>query len=352
LQADVVSGLYIISRALADPITGFRAQVASYTGDNKSIGASTYGLLTGAIGQLRNVIGTWDSWVNAGSDLISPRGVLAVSGMLGSEALATSTTSIAASVTSISINVANTAGFTVGTAINLEPGTADYESAWVSAIVPNTSISLTFPTGGAVFSHTQPFTVQAFQGNMPRQAPGTTGVALVSADGTKPAYKFCVQGISPVATPTDVLQIRGSASRTGRVKRVKVDGLAGTAGGLVCQLIRRSTAGTVGGATLNTVTAEQFDENDVVPTCTVKYVSAANLSALGTSAGVAAVGRLYLNTAAAGPTSSVVWEFPSTRSKGQILRGTSDYLCVNFVGASLPASTVLDFEVELEEDNS
>jgi hypothetical protein len=351
-QADLVNGNYIPSIGVADPITGLRAQVAS-PADNETIGASVYGVLVRAVVKLKDVLGTgFDTLVNAGVDLISPRGVQAVSAMLGKEILATSTTSITSTTVSITINVAVTSGFVVGAPVNLEPGTANYESALISAVVANTSISMTFPSGGAVFSHTQPFAIQTFQENMPRQAPGTTGVALVSSDGTKPAYKFAVQGITPVATPTDVLQIRGSSTMTGRVRRIKIGGSAGTAGQLTCQLIRRSTAGTVGSATITSITAEQNDKNDAAPTCTVGYVQTANYGTPGSSAGTAEVGRLFLNTAAGGPTAEVVWDFPSTGTKAQILRGTSDYLWVNFVGATVPASGVLDFVVSLEEDAS
>jgi hypothetical protein len=351
-QADLVGGNYIESVGVADPTTGVRAQVVS-PADNETVGTSVYGILVRAVGKLKNVLGTgFDTIVNAGADLMQPSGVQAMSAMLAKESTATSTTSITSTTVGMTISVAATAGFIPGERINLEPGTASYESARIASVVTNTSISITFPTGGAVFSHTQPFAIQAFQENMPRQAPGTTGVALVSSDGVKPAYRFSVQGITPVATPTDVLQIRGSSTMTGRVRRVKIGGLAGTAGGMACQLIRRSTAGTVGSATITSITAEQHDKSDAAPTCTVGYVQTANYGTPGSSAGVADSGRVFLNTSTAGPTTEVVWEFPSTGPKAQILRGTSDYLWVNFAGATVPSSGVLDFTVVLEEDGS
>ncbi len=349
-QTDVVSNLYIRSVGAADPTTGNRAQVASPS-DNETITTSTYGLLVRTVGKLKNLLGTgFDTVVNAGVDLISPRGVQAVSAMLGKEILATSTTSVVSSVSSIALNVANTTGFVTGAPINLEPGTVNYESAMIGVVVANTSISITFPTGGALFSHTQPFTVQTFQENMPRQAPGGTGVALVSQDGTKAGYRYSINGISPVATPTDFILIKGSASATVRVRRIRVGGKANTGGQLSCLLIKRSAGPTVGGATLNAVTAAKLDSGDGNATAVVDYVSVANLTP-GASAGQFAARRLYLNVAATGPTTEAAFEFGQF-AKASILRGTSEYLCINFNGDTLPSGAAIDAEIETEEDQS
>jgi len=168
----------------------------------------------------------------------------------------------------------------------------------------------------------------------------------------KPTYRFSVTGITPIATPTDMLRICGSATKTVRVKRVVMGGKATTGGQLTAALIRRSTLGTLGSATLSAVTAEQHDANDAAVSGTVNYVQTANYTTLGTAAGQAGVARAYLNVAATGPTTAGVFDFSNRADKPQILRGVLDCLVVNGNGDALPAGAVLDFEVETEEDNS
>jgi hypothetical protein len=46
------------------------------------------------------------------------------------------------------------------------------------------------------------------------------------------------------------------------------------------------------------------------------------------------------------------WEFATRQDKAIILRGTNDYLCINLGGATAVARGSIDFEIELEEDNS
>ena len=227
-QADLVGGNYIPSRAIADPVTGNRAAVGSVTGDNKTI-SSAYGLFVAAVGQMRNIIGNFDDWANAGLDFIAPRGVMPVSAMLAKAYDATSTTSVAPGTGSTTLLVGDTTGFTLNSPITLEPGTANQEAALVTAIIANTSVSVTFPAGGAVFTHTQPFAVQMFQETMPREAPGGTGVALVSLDGTNPTYRTGAVAQTLFSTAAAVLvEIVGSPTATVRVKQITIWAQAAT----------------------------------------------------------------------------------------------------------------------------
>lgn len=168
----------------------------------------------------------------------------------------------------------------------------------------------------------------------------------------KLTYRYSVTGITPIATPTDMLRICGSATKTVRVKRVVMGGKATTGGQLTAALIRRSTAGTLGSATLSAITAEQHDSGDAAPTGTASYIQTANYTTLGTTAGQAGVARAYLNVVATGPTTPAVFDFSTRQDKAQTLRGITDCLVVNGNGDALPAGSALDFEVETEEDNS
>ena len=183
-------------------------------------------------------------------------------------------------------------------------------------------------------------------------APGGEGAQLVSSDGTKATYRYSVTDITPVATPTDVVVIKGSATMTVRIKRIVMAGFATTAGQLLVELIRRSVANTGGSPTVTAVTPGKHDINDPAATAVVDYITAGNCGTLGASAGQMGVGRMFLNVAATGPTTPAVWDFATRQDKAIILRGVTDFLCINCGGATLPSGAALDFECETEEDNS
>ena len=184
-------------------------------------------------------------------------------------------------------------------------------------------------------------------------APGAPGIQLSSVDGVKATYRAAILAFTPVATPTDVLVMQGSASRTVRLKRLVVQGAATASGNMPCQILRRSSAGTLGSAVLTALTAAKHDINDPAPTATVSTVGTANLTTLGQSAGVLGAGRIQLTAAGSGTVINPLdWEFSTRSDKALVLRGASDFLCVNLNGAAVPAGGTIDIEIEWEEDNS
>ena len=344
-QADLVSGNYIPSRAIADPVTGNRAAVGSVTGDDKAI-SSAYGLFVAAVGQMRNIIGNFDDWANAGLDFIAPRGVMPVSAMLAKAYDATSTTSVAPGTGSTTLLVGDTTGFTLNSPITLEPGAANQEAALVTAIIANTSVSVTFPAGGAVFTHTQPFAVQMFRETMPREAPGGTGVALVSLDGTNPTYRTGAVAQTLYSTAAAVLvEIVGSATATVRVKQITIWAQAATLHYAELTLLRCTAASAGTPAVANN---GQHDTTDGAGTAVVNYYTAA--AAEGT--GHLVTGAQPLNTSAPSatmPLVKTVWNFCENGAKGLILRGISDILEVYNNTTGLGTAT-FGFEAVWEED--
>ena len=188
-----------------------------------------------------------------------------------------------------------------------------------------------------------------------RSAPGTIGVEAVSSDGTKLTYRYSSLSVTPVATPTDFLFIQGSASKTIRIKRIKLSGVATANGNMPVQLIRRSTLFTTqGSATFTSVTAGKHDVNDASATANVAFVQTANFTSVGTAVGgnIAADRLQMLAVGSAIGSSSLTWDFSTRQDKALILRGTSDIVYINFNGSAIPTGGVVDFEIETEEDNS
>lgn len=171
--------------------------------------------------------------------------------------------------------------------------------------------------------------------------------------GAKATYRYSGLAFTPVATPTDFIVIAGSASKTCRIKRVAISGVATAQGSIPIQLVKRSSAGTLGSAVLTAVTAAQHDSRDPAPSCTVSTVGTANYTTLGTSAGVAGAFRLNLPAASGGTVNGrSVFDFAQQRDVPIFLRGAAELLVINGNGGALPAGTVVDYEIEIEEDNS
>lgn len=182
---------------------------------------------------------------------------------------------------------------------------------------------------------------------------------LVSTEGYTPTFRYCKLGFTPVATPTDWLIIQGG-TRPARIKSIKFTGVATANGTMPVQLIRRSTAGTLGSAVLTAIPAALHDigggtltAGDGVATATVSTVGTANYTTLGTqnpTGGVLCVDRLSLATTATGlPTEQVKWDFAFHEDKSLYLRGVSDFICINGNGAAVPAGAAIDVEIEMEE---
>jgi hypothetical protein len=186
--------------------------------------------------------------------------------------------------------------------------------------------------------------------------------ALADADGSltlvrtsehrKPTFRYAGT-FTPVATPTDVLMIQGSATKTLRIKRIALGGVATANGNMPAQLIRRSTQFTTqGSAVFTAITAGKHDTTDAAATGVVSTIGTANLTSVGTLVANVGQGRLFLPTTATGTPSPLVWDFATRQDKPLILRGVLDFLFINLVGAAVPAGGVIDYEIEIEEDAS
>lgn len=189
-------------------------------------------------------------------------------------------------------------------------------------------------------------------GNPFVSAPGTAGVMAVSSDGSKATYRYALTDITPVATPTDWIEVIGSASLSVRIKWIRVRGFATTAGQLVCQLLRRSAVNTGGAVTA--LIGTPLDKNDGVATAVVNQVTTqrTGLGAL-TPVGGGTWDTQDLELALAGAIGEdALFTFCENQDKAGILRGVTDLACINFAGAALPVGTKLSMVLETEEDNS
>ena len=76
---------------------------------------------------------------------------------------ATSSTKTTATNTSVTLTVTNTTGFAVGQGVQMGTSGSTQEYGIITAVVAGTSITVQFlGSGGALFTHTQPYTVLGF----------------------------------------------------------------------------------------------------------------------------------------------------------------------------------------------
>lgn len=178
--------------------------------------------------------------------------------------------------------------------------------------------------------------------------------AVVSTEPIIATFRYAVAAFAPVATPTAFVIIKGSATKTVRVKRIKISGVATAAGNMQCQLQRWSTAGTIGSAVLTAITAGLHDVNDAAATCSVSTVGTANWTTPGTGSAVPmSADRVQLATVATGVSLyPLTLDFATRADKAIVLRGINDWLIVSGNGSAVPSGGALDIEIELEEDNS
>lgn len=182
-----------------------------------------------------------------------------------------------------------------------------------------------------------------------RAALGTTGILAVNSEGTKPTFNNAVVSFTPVATPTDFWGIVGSGTKTVRILKIKVTGVATAATPIYTQLLKRSAANT--GSTPVALTFVQNDSGSAAITCTGKTYTTTNPTT-GTLVGVIAAEYLNLGAASGGAAGTIEWVFGTRNGGGLVLRGTGEGVYLNWNAQAVPAGTLLTIEVELCEDNS
>jgi hypothetical protein len=174
-----------------------------------------------------------------------------------------------------------------------------------------------------------------------------TRVPIADNDPTRSTYSCFIPGFVPVATPTDFLQIIGSATRIVRIRSIVITGSATAASNILLATVRRSTSST--GTTTN-IPLISRDTGDNAAAAIVQTFSAN--PALGTLIGVADGGRLNIAPAANGSLDRMALQYSWLNDKAPILRGPADCLCLNLAGAAWPAGGALDINIVLSEDTN
>jgi hypothetical protein len=183
------------------------------------------------------------------------------------------------------------------------------------------------------------------------QVPGTT------ADNALNTYRVSAT-FTPFATAAiTVLGIAGSATKTVRVKRIVVGGVATALADTLFKLQRTSAVGS--GGTAITPTVAKLDTSSAAASAVVThYTTAAQSSGTVTGLGPLSTFRLWQETTAVPTVASrdpyiIFPERGTPTGQSIVLRGTADAIEVqNLNAGNLAAGTVLDYMIEWTEDAS
>lgn len=169
-------------------------------------------------------------------------------------------------------------------------------------------------------------------------------------DGVEATYTYTVSATAPYATPTDWIVIRGSATKTIKIKHIELSGAATAATSGFTFTINKHTVANTGGTSTNP-TPIQHDSADNPATATVLLYTAA--PTIAGSAAIWKTGRVTLTvvTPAAGTAAidRYIYDYASEPYEPLTLRGVAQECAINFNGVALLAGEVLDYSITWSE---
>lgn len=181
-------------------------------------------------------------------------------------------------------------------------------------------------------------------------------VEMRDADGLslKGKKTYCASGaFTPPATPTDLVTIFGSASKTVKVQSFKI-GTTNTAAGSQIFVLSKRSAVTTGGTPI-AATAIPVDSGDAAATAMVNHYTAAPTAgtALGTIVTKKVASPVITPATFAGiveDSDKEMLPIASDQTKAVTLRGVAEGLAINFAGAALVAGQIHTYNVVWTEE--
>jgi len=248
--------------------------------------------------------------------------------------------SVPSAATTTAANNASTANNTVSW-IAIPAATGGYRVLKNGALLANVAAGLVSYTDSAGAGTT---TYVAAASNPPAMVPSVTS----AIDGGKATFSFAIIGLAPAASPTDVFNLTGSASKTVRLTRLVFSALQTTAGSIDVQVIKRS-GGTQSAGTSGAANIVANDSNNPTASALVQTYTA-NPASLGTTVGNLFAAKVFV--AAAATTSSsdkVIMDYGNRPSQAHVLRGITQSISINLNAVTLTGGSC-DVYVEWTEE--
>lgn len=154
-------------------------------------------------------------------------------------------------------------------------------------------------------------------------------------------------------TATDAFTISGSGTKVIKVRKIVISGhISGNTTTIndIC-LVKRSSANTGGTSTVSTNVA--YDSQNSAATAVVRSYTV-NPTALGTEVGTFGQTNIVIGPNSTGANNPiqyvpVIYDFTAECKQPIVLRGISEFLCLNFTG-TVPASTSFEIYIEWTEE--
>lgn len=155
-------------------------------------------------------------------------------------------------------------------------------------------------------------------------------------------FAYSEAGWAPVATPTDILTLKGPINGILRLRRFRLAAMATTAGFMPVTLLKRTAANTGGTSTAPAI-AERNEGTADPASVVTRYT--ANPGALGAAGDIQFAQRVFFNLIAQ-PHDVVNLEWDA--DDGPSLQGT-EWLALNLGGGAVPSGGAVDILLEWEE---
>lgn len=164
-------------------------------------------------------------------------------------------------------------------------------------------------------------------------------------------YKVSLSNQAVAATPTDILTITGSSTKTLRITKIVLAGGSTAAGSIQTAVIRRGALDTGGTATNPAIAARDTHNATLLGGIVTLYSANPTLgSTAGAGAGTLDTCRLFLNTATGASPDVCAFTYGINNDQLTVIRGATDQIAVNLQGSTLPAGTTIDIDVEYTEE--
>ena len=173
---------------------------------------------------------------------------------------------------------------------------------------------------------------------------GSYNIAAADNEPERNTYGAGVLGFTLAATPTDILTIRGSATKIIRIKSIIINGNSLSLAAYPVSLIRRSTVHT--GGTPTVITAGNHDTADPAATAVVTYFTAN--PTVGTTVATLHVGRVI--AASASNLDRLTFQYSWQNDKAIVLNNANEFLAINMGGTALAGATTMDVDMLWTEE--
>lgn len=172
-------------------------------------------------------------------------------------------------------------------------------------------------------------------------------VFVSSVDGKRATYSASIANLAMGALATDVFTITGSGTKTIRILRIAISGTETTGAVRDFDLIKRSTANSVGTST--TPAAVPFDSADAAATAIVRAYTAN--PTLGSTVGTIRTASWEIPaTSLANQNELLLWTFGDIATgRSLVLRGTAEVAAINFEGVTAPGNA-MNFDITWSEE--